>query len=392
MTKRKICVVTGSRAEYGLLYWLMKEIQADPGLELQLVVTGMHLSPEFGSTYQVIEEDGFVIDAKVEMLLSSDTPVGIAKSIGLGTIGIADALARLKPEILVLLGDRYEILAAAQAALVARIPVAHIAGGDTTEGAFDEAIRHSITKMSHLHFVTNQDAARRVRQLGENPAHVFNVGSPGLDNLTRLKLLSRQELERDLDFSFKKRNLLVTFHPVTLETQSAEVQFQALLSALDGLGGDVGLIFTKPNADTDGRAIIRRMDSYVTTHANARAYVSLGQLRYLSVMSQVDAVVGNSSSGLYEAPSLGKPTVNIGDRQKGRLQATSIINCAPTVDEIGKALARTLASEGSVMAKSAVNPYGDGHSSVRIKDGLKNIAEPEALLKKHFFDLAPIHE
>ncbi|OIR06751.1 GDP/UDP-N,N'-diacetylbacillosamine 2-epimerase (hydrolyzing) [mine drainage metagenome] len=388
MSPRKICVVTGSRAEYGLLYWLMKEIQADQGLELQLIVTGMHLSPEFGSTYKVIEEDGFKIDAKVEMLLSSDTPVGIAKSIGLGTIGIADAFARLEPEILVLLGDRYEILAAAQAALVARIPVAHIAGGDSTEGAFDEAIRHSITKMSHLHFVTNEDAARRVRQLGENPAHVFNVGSPGLDNIKRLKLLTRQELERDLAFSFKKKNLLVTFHPVTLEALSAEVQFQALLSALDGLGADVGIVFTQPNADNNGRAIVRQMDSYVATHANAKAYVSLGQLRYLSVMSHVDAVVGNSSSGLYEAPSFGIPTVNIGDRQKGRIQAVSVIDCEPTAGEIAEALARALARNCS----ATVNPYGDGNSSTRIKDGLKTIAEPSTLLKKHFFDLAPTHE
>ncbi len=396
MPKRKICVVTGSRAEYGLLYWLMKEIQADPELSLQLIVTGMHLSPEFGLTYKLIEDDGFVIDAKVEMLLSSDTPVGIAKSLGLGTIGFADALERLKPEILVLLGDRYEILAAAQAALVARIPVAHIAGGDSTEGAFDEAIRHSITKMSHLHFVTNEDAARRVRQLGENPAHVFNVGSPGLDSITRLKLLDRQALERDLNFSFKEKNLLVTFHPVTLETQSAEAQFQALLSALDGLGEDVGIVFTQPNADTDGRAIIPQMDSYVAAHPNTRAYVSLGQLRYLSVMSQVDVVVGNSSSGLYEAPSFGKPTVNIGDRQKGRLQAASVINCAPTAGEIGKAIVLALTSERAAAANPTVNPtvnpYGDGNSSVRIKDGLKKIAEPSALLKKHFFDLALTHE
>lgn len=381
---RKICIATGSRAEYGLLYWLMKEIQADPALQLQVIATGMHLSPEFGLTHKVIEEDGFAIDAKVEMLLSSDTPVGIAKSIGLGTIGFADALDRLKPDILVVLGDRYEILAAVQAALVARIPVAHIAGGDTTEGAFDEAIRHSITKMSHLHFVTNEDAARRVRQLGENPDYIFNVGSPGLDNITRLKLLNRQELERSLDFSFKEKNLLATFHPVTLETQSAEMQFKELLAALDGLGQDVGIIFTKPNADTDGRAIAQLMDSYVAAHSNARAYVSLGQLRYLSAMSQADAVVGNSSSGLYEAPSFGKPTVNIGDRQKGRLQAASVINCAPLSGEIGKAIVRALAADCS----GTVNPYGDGNSSSRIKDALKKIAEPSTLLKKHFFDQA----
>ncbi len=383
MTPRKICIVTGSRAEYGLLYWLMKEIQADPDLRLQIIVTGMHLSPEFGLTYKTIEADGFAIDAKVEMLLSSDTAAGIAKSMGLGVIGFADALERLQPDILVVLGDRYEILAAAQSALVARIPVAHIAGGDTTEGAFDEAIRHSITKMSHLHFVTNEDAARRVRQLGENPDHIFNVGSPGLDNIARLKLLGRQELEASLDFAFKEKNLLVTFHPVTLEAQTAGAQFRALLAALDGLGPEVGVIFTRPNADTDGRAIIRLMDDYVAAHPGARAYVSLGQLRYLSAMSQVDAVVGNSSSGLYEAPSFGKPTVNIGDRQKGRLQAKSIINCAPLPEAIGKAI--TLALSGD--CSGTVNPYGDGNSSARIKRELKNIGDPSTLLKKRFFDL-----
>ena len=388
MKKRKICVVTGSRAEYGLLYWLMKEIQADADLELQIIATGMHLAPEFGPTYQAIEADGFTIDARVEMLLASDTAVGIAKSMGLGVIGFADALARLRPDILVLLGDRFEILAAAQAALVAKIPIAHIAGGDVTEGAYDEAIRHSITKMAHLHFVTHEAAARRVRQLGENPEHIFNVGSPGVDYIKRFKPLGRRELEAALDLRFKEKNLLVTFHPVTLDTQPAEAQFQELLTALDNLGPDIGIIFTRPNADTAGRAIIRLLDNYVAAHPNARAYTSLGQARYLSVMSQVDAVVGNSSSGLYEAPSFGKPTVNIGDRQKGRLQAASVIDCEPEAGAIKKAVLQALASDGS----GAVNPYGDGNSSARIKDRLKQVADPAALLKKHFFDLAAGHE
>lgn len=388
MPKRKICVVTGSRAEYGLLYWLMKEIQADPDLQLKIVVTGMHLSPEFGLTYKVIEADGFTIDAKVEMLLSSDTPVGIAKSIGLGVIGLADALDRLQPDFLVLLGDRYEIFAAAQAAMVARVPIAHIAGGDVTEGAFDEAIRHSITKMAHLHFVTSEASARRVRQLGENPEHIFNVGSPGLDYIKRMKLLGRSELEEALDFKFREKNLLITFHPVTLEMQPAETQFQELLTALDSLGQNIGIIFTKPNADTDGRAIIRLTDNYVANHANASAYTSLGQVRYLSVMAQVDAIVGNSSSGLYEAPSFGKPTVNIGDRQKGRIQASSVINCRQEAGAIADAILQALTLDCS----GAVNPYGDGNSSVRIKDRLKQIAEPPALIKKHFFDLVVDHE
>lgn len=387
MSKRTICIVTGGRAEYGLLYWLMKEIQTAPDLQLQIIATGMHLSPEFGLTYKVIEADGFTIDAKVEMLLSSDTPVGIAKSMGLGVIGFADALNRLRPDILVLLGDRYEILAAAQAAMVAQIPIAHIAGGDVTEGAFDEAIRHSITKMSHLHFVTNEASARRVRQLGENPEHIYSVGSTGLDYIKRMKLLNRSELEEALNFKFMKKNLLVTFHPATLETQPAEMQFQELLTALDSLGKNIGIIFTKPNSDTDGRAIIRLIDSYVATHPNAKAYTSLGQTRYLSTMSQIDVVVGNSSSGLYEAPSFGKPTVNIGNRQKGRLQASSVINCKQETSAIAKAILQALALDCS----GAVNPYGDGNSSARIKDRLKQIIEPTALLKKHFFDLVADH-
>lgn len=383
MAKRKICVVTGSRAEYGQLYWLMKEIQGDPDLQLQVVVTGMHLSPDFGLTYKEIEADGFTLDAKVEIPLSSDTPVGIAESMGMGVIGLAKALDRLRPDILVLLGDRYEILAAAQAALVAKIPVAHIAGGDVTEGAYDEAIRHSITKMAHLHFVLNEACAQRVRQLGENPQHVYNVGSPGVDFIKRMTLLRRSELEKALNFQFKEKNLLVTFHPATLETQPAEIQFQELLTALDSLGNNIGIIFTKPNSDPGGRAIIRLMDGYAATHTNSRIYASLGQERYLSTIAQVDAVVGNSSSGLTEVPSFGKPTVNIGDRQKGRLLARSVINCRPEAKTIEKAILQALASDYS----DVINPYGDGNSSSRIKDKLKQIAEPGALLKKHFFDL-----
>lgn len=380
---RKICVVTGSRAEYGLLYWLMKEVQQAPDLELQVVATGMHLSPEFGLTYKVIEQDGFVIDAKVEMLLSSDTPVGVAKSIGLGVIGFADALARIKPDILVLLGDRFEILAAAQAALVARIPIAHIAGGDTTEGAFDEAIRHSITKMSHLHFATNKDAVLRIRQLGENPKHIFLVGNPGLDHLKRLTLLDRASLENELEFKFKQKNILVTFHPVTLDNQPSELQFEELLHALDVLGPEVGIVFTKPNADTDGRVFIKMIDNFLLQHPNARSYTSLGQLRYLSIMSQVDAVVGNSSSGLYEAPSFKVPTVNIGNRQKGRLQATSILNCPVEMQAITQAITKAFKLD----CLDTINPYGDGDSSRLIVDVLKDVSPLDQLLQKHFFSL-----
>jgi UDP-hydrolysing UDP-N-acetyl-D-glucosamine 2-epimerase len=383
MPQHKICVVTGTRAEYGLLYWLMKDIQNDPDLVLQVIATGAHLSPEFGLTYTIIEEDGFYIDSKVEMLLSSDTPVGIAKSMGLGVIGFADVLNLLKPDILVLLGDRYEILAAAQAALVARIPIAHIAGGDTTEGAFDEAIRHSITKMAHLHFVTNEAASRRVRQLGENPDYVYTVGSPGIDQIKHLKLLSRAELAKEIGFTFQKRNLLVTFHAVTLDKQPVEAQFRELFSAIDSFESDIGIIFTMPNADTGGRTIIKMIDEYVACHHHAKSFTSLGQLRYLSTIAHVDAVVGNSSSGLYEVPSFKKPTVNIGDRQKGRLQAASVINCKPESADIVRAINEAFSTDCS----RVVNPYGDGDSSRKIVAALKGIPDFSVLLKKHFFDL-----
>ncbi|WP_442594285.1 UDP-N-acetylglucosamine 2-epimerase [Neobacillus sp. D3-1R] len=378
---RKICVVTGTRAEYGLLYWLMKEIQMDNELELQIIVTGMHLSPEFGLTYQSILQDGFQIDEKVEMLLSSDSAVGITKSIGLGTIGFADALDKLKPDLLVLLGDRFEILAAAQAALVARIPIAHLAGGDTTEGAIDESIRHSITKMSHLHFVTNEIAAYRVRQMGENPNHVYNVGSPGIDQIKRLSLLSKEEFEKSIEFNLKEKNILVTFHPVTLDFQSASDQFKELLFALEDLGEDTGIIFTKPNSDTDGRVLIDMIDQYVSSHPNAISHTSLGQLRYLSAIKHVDMVVGNSSSGLYEVPSFKKPTVNIGDRQKGRIQASSILNCNPISEEIKQAISLAYKLD----CDNTINPYGNGDSSLKILSTIKSINNYKALLKKHFF-------
>ncbi len=383
MPKRKISIVTGTRAEYGLLYWLMKEIEADPDLQLQIIVTGMHLAPEFGLTYKVIEADGFVIDSKVEMLLASDTAVGITKSIGLGVIGFAEALDNLKPDLLVLLGDRFEILAAAQAALVARIPIAHLFGGDTTEGAFDEAIRHSITKMAHLHFVSNEQSAARVRQLGENPEHVYNFGSTGIDQIKRVKRLSREEIQKQIGYTFQEKNLLVTFHPATLELISPEQQFQELLTALDRLGPDVGVIFTYPNADPAGRALIPMIDSFVAEHPQAKAYDSLGQLRYLSVMARVDAVVGNSSSGLYEAPSFKIPTVNIGDRQRGRLQAASIINCEANADEISSAIQEAFSKDCSAID----NLFGNGDTSQKIKDVLKYVQLDETLLKKHFFDL-----
>jgi UDP-hydrolysing UDP-N-acetyl-D-glucosamine 2-epimerase len=384
MLKRKICVITGTRAEYGLLYWLMQEIRNDQKLQLQVVATGTHLSPEFGLTYKIIEEDGFHIDAKVEMLLSSDTPLGVTKSLGLGVIGFADVLERLKPDILVILGDRYEILAAAEAALIARIPIAHIAGGDVTEGAFDESIRHSITKMSHLHFVTNEVAYQRVKQMGENPKHIYNVGSPGIDYIAKLKLINKRELEKEIEFNFKKKNLLVTFHPETLVFESVQKQFYEVLKALDSFDHDIGIIFTKANADPGGRIINKMIDDYIVFHSNAKAYISLGQQFYLSVISQIDVVVGNSSSGLYEVPSFKKPTVNIGNRQKGRLQGQSIINCEPIAKEITKAINKAFVKDCS----SISNLYGDGRSSKRIIAGLKQISDPTKLIKKHFFEVS----
>ena len=332
--KRKICIITGTRAEYGLLYWLMKEIQEDSDLELQIIATGMHLSPEFGLTYRQIEKDGFKIDRKIEMLLSSDTPVGVSKSMGLGMIGFAEAYADLKPDIVVLLGDRFEIFSAAAAAMIARIPIAHLHGGETTEGAFDEAIRHSITKMSHLHFTAVEEYRRRVIQLGELPDRVFNVGGLGVDNIKKLNLMNQQEFEQSISFKLGRKNLLITFHPVTLEHATAGEQFQNLLNAIEELQ-DTIFIFTKPNADTEGRIIIQMIDEYVYRNAHkAVAFTNLGQLRYLSAMQFMDGVVGNSSSGLAETPTFKIGTINIGDRQRGRIKAESVIDCEPNKESI----------------------------------------------------------
>ena len=380
INERKICVVTGTRADYGLLYPVMQKIDDDLEFQLQIIATGMHLSPEFGLTYKVIEEDGFKIDYKVETLLSSDTAVGTAKAMGLGVIGFADALSKLQPNLVILLGDRFEVLPAVQAALVAKIPLAHIAGGDTTEGAFDEAIRHSITKMSHLHFVTNELSAKRVRQMGENPKHVFNVGSPGLDYINHMELLNKRALENALGFKFKEKNLLITCHPETLEKSSSSDIFRELLDALEELGGEVGFIFTMPNADTGGRSLIKMVDQFVSEHSNAKAYTSLGQLLYLSAMANVDVVVGNSSSGLYEAPSFKVPAVNIGDRQKGRLKASSVIDCEPKAEKIKSMIQDAFKMDCS----DVVNPYGEGNSSEKILSILKEFTDYKMLLKKSF--------
>lgn len=383
--KRKICIITGTRAEYGLLRWVMQGIKDDEELTLQIIVTGMHLSPEFGLTYREIEQDGFLIDRKVEMLTSSDTPVGIAKSMGLGLIGFADALNELRPDLIIVLGDRFEIFAAVSAALVACIPIAHLHGGETTEGAFDEALRHSITKMSHLHFVATEEYQQRVIQLGEKPERVFMVGGLGIDNIKRLKLLDRAALEASLDIKLSKKNLLITFHPVTLEKATTADQMAELLAALSELK-ETQLIFTLPNADTDGRELIKMVKKFVAQNSNAHAYTSLGQLRYLSCISHVDGVLGNSSSGILEAPSFNKGTINIGDRQRGRMQAASVINCEPDKQSIMAALKELYSVNFQDSLNVVQNPYGDGGASEKVLDVIKDCREDE-LIKKSFYDL-----
>lgn len=382
---RKICVVTGTRAEYGLLSRLMRAIQEDPELELQVIATNMHLSPEFGLTYKEIEQDGFTINKKVEMLLSADTSTSVVKSLGLGVIGFADAYEDLHPDMLVVLGDRYEMLGAVSSALFFHIPVAHISGGDVTEGAYDDAIRHSITKMSHLHFTSTEVYRKRVIQLGEDPSTVFNVGAIGLDNIRRMRLLDRKAFEESIAFELGEKSLLITYHPVTLEHATAQEQFAALLQALDETS--YRLIFTKPNSDSDGRVIIAMIDEYVRQHPDkAVAFTSLGYLRYLSALQYVDAVVGNSSSGIVEVPSFGIPTVNIGDRQKGRLRADSVIDCLPIKDAIAQALKQAFSTEFKERAKQTVNLYEQPDTVKKIFSVIKS--HPlDHIIKKHFYDL-----
>lgn len=387
---RRICVITGTRAEYGLLRLLMQEIQGDSQLDLQLVATGMHFSPEFGSTYQTIEADGFRIDRKVEMLLSSDSANAIAKSVGLGVIGFADAYADLRPDLIVVLGDRFEILAAATAALFARIPVLHLHGGEVTEGALDESMRHAITKMAHVHCVAAEEYRKRVIQLGELPARVHCVGGLGVDAIKQTQLLDRAALEATLGFRLMDRNLLITFHPETLAEGSAASQMEELLAALESLD-NTGLIFTLPNADAGGRELITMLQDFVAKHSNARAYASLGQLRYLSCMAHCDGVVGNSSSGLLEAPTLKKGSINIGDRQRGRLQASSVINCRAHRNDIKIALEKLYSPVFQAELASVCNPYGDGGASARVVGIIKELSI-DGLLKKPFHDLPPVTE
>ena len=385
-TRKKICVVTGSRAEYGLLRPLMTKIQKSGQFELRIIATSMHLSHEFGFTYREIEKDGFKIHDKVDILLNSDSSSAVSKSIGLGCIGLSESFERLQPDLVVLLGDRFETFAAATAAHVARIPIAHVHGGELTEGAFDDAFRHAITKMSALHFVSAEAYRRRVIQLGEQPRRVYNVGAIGLDNIRDLTLLSKAALEKALDLRFAKRNILVTFHPATAIRKSARKQCEELLTALSGLD-DTLVLFTKANADTEGRLINAMIEKFVRKSGpSARVFSSLGQLRYLSLMQYIDGVVGNSSSGIIEAPSFHIGTINIGHRQDGRIKAVSVIDCAPKAKSIRSALDMLLDAAFRRRIKRCKNPYGDGHSSQRIMSVLEK-TDFNSIRTKHFFDL-----
>ncbi len=385
MSARKICVVTGSRAEYGLLKGVIRAIADHPVLELRLVVTGAHLSPDFGLSYREIQADGFRIDHKVELPLGSDAPAAIARATGVAMTGFADVLGALKPDIVLLLGDRYEILAAATACLLSGIPIAHIHGGEVTEGAIDDAMRHAMTKMAALHFVAAEPYRDRVIRMGEAPDHVFMVGGLGVDAIKAAKLASRADIEKELRFTFGPRNLLVTFHPATAEKQDAGRQCDELLAALDA-NPEPRLLFTLANADAGGRAVNARIQDFVTNHpGRAAAFASLGSRLYLSCLDQVDGVVGNSSSGLLEAPSFHIGTVNIGDRQKGRLKAASIIDCPPERAAIGAAVTRLYDPAFRQGLNSVENPYGDGGATARIVKVLEAFPLPN-LRKKAFYD------
>ena len=383
---RKICIVTGSRAEWGLLSGLARKITDDPELELQIIATNMHLSPEFGLTYREIERQGFRINRKVEMLLSSDSANATGKSVGLATIGFADAYEELAPDLLLVLGDRYEILAAVTAALFYKIPVAHLHGGEVTEGAYDDAIRHAITKMSHLHFTSTEEYRRRVIQLGEQPERVFHVGAIGIDNIRHIALLDKKVLEEQLDFPFDRKTVLVTYHPETLDAIPVEEQFRNLLEALDDRQ-DIRILFTLPNSDTGGRIIVRMIEEFVARNKQrARAYTSLGQLRYLSALRFVAAVVGNSSSGILEVPSFGKPTLDIGNRQKGRLAANSVVHCGVSGAEISEGLNRVLSDAFAKQTACVQNPYEKEDSALEILKILKNYPL-DGIVQKTFYDI-----
>lgn len=385
---RKICVITGTRAEYGLLSRLMKMIQDDPNTQLQIVATNMHLSPKYGNTYQEIENDGFTIDYKIPIIDDNDKDdaVTTVKSMAKALAGFADAYNELKPDMVVVLGDRYEILAAAEAALIMRIPIAHIHGGEVTEGAFDDAIRHSITKMSHLHFASTEAYRKRIIQLGEQPDRVFYTGAMGVENVKGLPLMSKEEIEKEIDFKIDENTILVTYHPVTLGNRIAKDDIDDFISALEERQ-DLQVIFTMPNSDTGSQFIVDAVNGFVERNPyRAKAFKSLGVVRYLSVMKQVSAVVGNSSSGIVEVPSFGIPTLNIGDRQKGRIQAESTYNCMPGKESVLNGLNKVLSKEFRELASKVHNPYEKANTAEEIFKVISTYPI-EQLNQKHFYDI-----
>lgn len=386
---KRIAVVTGTRAEYGLLKPLIKAIDLAKELQLQLLVTGMHLMPEFGNTYLQIIEDGFTIDAKIDDGLNGDNAMSISKAVGRATIGFAETIEELKPEMIVILGDRSELLAAVTAAVIANIPVAHIHGGENTEGAYDEFIRHAITKMSHLHFASCEVYRNRIIQLGEQPNTVFNVGAIGVDSIKNLPLLGKSAFEESISKVLDRYSVLITFHPVTMEDATAESQFKALLNVLDALE-QTTLIFTKPNSDKGGAAIIKMIDSYVSANSEkALSFTSLGQLRYLSALQHVDLVIGNSSSGILEVPYFHIPTIDIGDRQKGRLAPNSVVHCEPTFDSISDAITKATSTAFLKNIENQTLLFGDGNTTGKIVKQLVQFNGHN--LKKTFYDLNPTY-
>ena len=387
MKKRKICVVTGSRAEYGQMYWLLKEIQADASLCLQLVVTGSHLASQFGKTINAIRRDGFSIDAVVDLKLRDNSPLGVTASMGRGLIGFGRALRRLKPDLMVVFGDRYEILAATVAAMLARIPIAHIHGGEITEGALDEGIRHSITKMSQLHFVTARTYRRRVIQLGEDPKRVFCFGAPALDVAAKTHPRALAELRELLGPFLRSPIFLVTYHPATLDKRDPKTLVGYLLKALDAFP-DAAIVFTKANADPGSETLNRIIEDYTKQHPRRTILIaSLGQTNYLSLLRHADAVIGNSSSGILEAPYFHIPSVNVGNRQQGRLKPASVIDCKDSSDAIRAAIKKALSPGFRRRAARAKNIFGrGGNASKKIKDVLKRV-RLDGILMKPFYDL-----
>ncbi len=385
--KKTICVVTATRAEYGLLKPLIFKLKEDKDINLKVVVTGMHLSPEFGFTYKEIMNDNIEIDERIEILMSSDTNVGVCKSMAMAIMSFSEYFNRIKPDMLVILGDRYEMFSIASVATVLNIPMAHLHGGEITEGLYDDAFRHSITKMSYIHFTSCEEYRKRVIQLGEKPDRVFNVGAIGLDIIKNIKLLSLNELEESIHFKLDKKFGIVTFHPVTLENGTAEKQCNELLGALDNFN-NMKFIITKANSDTDGRIINKLIDEYASRNKERILVVSsLGQLRYLSAMKYSSVIIGNSSSGIIETPSFKVPTVNIGSRQKGRIKARSVIDCEVKKDEIILAINKALDLKFLRSIKDIENPYGDGESSEKIIVNLKKCINGRIDLKKEFYNL-----